>query len=88
MLGARETLGAKFRASNGIVYHRGVHTTEIRDDTSSRIGEQQIDGRSSRIEVPIIHKQVTRKVLQIIPRCNQRRRSLKSLFFRYDTTNR
>ena len=65
MLGARETLGAKSRASNGIVYHRGVHTTEVRDDTSSRIGEQQIDGRSSRSEVPIIHKQVTRKVLQI-----------------------
>ena len=71
VLGARETLGAKSRASNGIVYHRREHRTEIRDDTSSRLGEQQIDGRSSRSEVPIINKQVTRKVLQINPRATR-----------------
>lgn len=75
--GARENMEAKLRASKGIDYHRREDTRKntqgkTRDDAWSRIGEQEVDGRSSRREILIIYKKVTRKVLQINTRYNQR----------------
>ena len=58
----------------------------MHDEASSRIDEQQLDGFSLRSEISTVHKQVISTSIANNIDCNQKYCFLKSLLFRYDTT--